>query len=71
MSYNHNYLPKSIIEDISNDYGIEINYHKAWRCREKALMYVRGSIEKSYQKLSSYLYIGEEKFGNNYAFGDQ
>ena len=29
MSHNHNYLPKSIIEDISHDYGIEMSYHMA------------------------------------------
>ena len=29
MSHNHNYLPKSIIEDILNNYGFKINYHKA------------------------------------------
>ena len=34
-SHNHNYLPKSIIEDILNDYGIDMTYHKAWRCRKK------------------------------------
>ena len=61
MSHNHNYLPKSIIEDILNNYGIEMSYHKAWRCKEKALMYVRGSVEISYQKLPSYLYMLEKK----------
>ena len=61
ISHNHNYLLKSIIEDISNNYGIEVNYHNAWRCRKKALMYVRGSIEMLYQKLPSYLYVLEEK----------
>ena len=45
MSYNHNYLPKIIIEDISNNYGIEMNYLKVWRCREKALMYFKRSVE--------------------------
>ena len=61
MSHNHNYLPKSIIEDISHDYSIKMSYHKAWRCRENALMYVRGSVEMSYQKLSSYFYMSDKK----------
>ena len=38
MSHNHNYLSKPKIEDIYHDYDIEMSYHKAWRCREKALM---------------------------------
>ena len=40
MSHSHNYLPKSITEDISHDYSIEMSYYKAWRYKEKALTYV-------------------------------
>ena len=61
MSHNHNYFPKSIIEDIFHDYGIEMSYHKAWRYKEKALMYVRRSVEMSYHKLPYYLYMLEKK----------
>ena len=61
MSHNHNYLPMSIIEDISNDYSIKMSYHKAWRCKEKVLIYVRGSVKMSYQKLSSYLHMLQKK----------
>ena len=62
MRHNHNYLPKTITEEISHDYGIEMSYHKAWKCREKALTYVKGSVEMSYQKLPSYLYMLEKKY---------
>ncbi|XP_062099976.1 uncharacterized protein LOC133805842 [Humulus lupulus] len=48
-------------EDIKNDYGIELSYGKAWRCREKALSYVRGTLEASYQKLPSYLFMLQQK----------
>ena len=48
MNHNYNYLPKLIIETISHDYGIEMNYHKVWRCKEKALTYLTGFIEMSY-----------------------
>ena len=72
MIYNHNYLPKIIIEDILNDYGTEMNYHKAWRCRKKALIYVGGSVEMLYQKLPSYLYMLEKKNPDTINhFGDQ
>ena len=37
-----------------------MTYEKAWRCREKALLYVRGIVDGSYQKLPSYLYILEK-----------
>ncbi|XP_062086059.1 uncharacterized protein LOC133792158 [Humulus lupulus] len=33
----------------------------AWRCREKALSYVRGTLEASYQKLPSYLFMLQQK----------
>ncbi|XP_062100885.1 uncharacterized protein LOC133806813 [Humulus lupulus] len=51
------YMANNIREDIKNDYGIELSYGKAWRCREKALSYVRGTLEASYQKLPSYLFM--------------
>ena len=61
MSHNYNYPPKSIIEDISNDYGIEVNYQKAWWCREQSLMYIRGSVEMSYKKIPYYLHMLDQK----------
>ena len=38
-----------------------MSYHKAWRCRGKALTYVKGSVEMSYQRLPSYLYMLDKK----------
>ncbi|XP_062100828.1 uncharacterized protein LOC133806755 [Humulus lupulus] len=55
------YMANKIREDIKNDYGIELSYGKAWRCREKALSYVRGTLEESYQKLPSYLFMLQQK----------
>ncbi|XP_062096004.1 uncharacterized protein LOC133801742 [Humulus lupulus] len=54
-------MANNIREDIKNDYGIEFSYGKAWRCREKALSYVRGTLEASYQKLPSYLFMLQQK----------
>ncbi|XP_062114620.1 uncharacterized protein LOC133825730 [Humulus lupulus] len=51
----------NIRDDIKNDYGIELSYGKAWRCRENALSYVRGTLEASYQKLPSYLFTLQQK----------
>ncbi|XP_062085469.1 uncharacterized protein LOC133791563 [Humulus lupulus] len=33
----------------------------AWRCREKTISYVRGTLEASYQKLPSYLFMLQQK----------
>lgn len=60
-SHEPNYLPRSIISDFVRDYGINMSYEKAWRCREKALSYIRGTPAASYQKLPSYLYMLREK----------
>ncbi|XP_022156795.1 uncharacterized protein LOC111023629 [Momordica charantia] len=40
--------PKEIIEDMRQDYGINMSYEKAWRAREFAYMRVRGSPVESY-----------------------
>ncbi|XP_062100028.1 uncharacterized protein LOC133805900 [Humulus lupulus] len=50
-------MANNIREDIKNDYGIELSYGKSWRCREKALSYVRGTLEASYKKLPSYMFM--------------
>ncbi|XP_047340744.1 uncharacterized protein LOC124944521 [Impatiens glandulifera] len=57
--HHHDHLPKKIIEDMQTSYGIKMTYNKAWRSREKALMAVRGTVEDSYSKLPSYLYMLE------------
>ncbi|XP_062106158.1 uncharacterized protein LOC133817606 [Humulus lupulus] len=56
-----NYSPVNIMNDIKQKYGIKISYEKAWRCREKALMYVRGTPETSYAKLPAFLYMLQQK----------
>ncbi|XP_060961033.1 uncharacterized protein LOC133031529 [Cannabis sativa] len=38
-----NYKAKDIQRDMFDEYGIKMSYEKAWRCREKALMYKRGT----------------------------
>ena len=54
------YKPRAIIEDMRRDYGFEMTYDKAWRCREKALSYVRGTPEMSFQKLPSWCHMLEK-----------
>ncbi|XP_047331185.1 uncharacterized protein LOC124934712 [Impatiens glandulifera] len=42
---------------MQTNYGFKLKYNKAWRSREQALMAVRGTVEESYGKLSSYLFM--------------
>ena len=42
------FRPKDIVADIRKQYGIQINYDKAWRARELALSSIRGSPKESY-----------------------
>ncbi|XP_062113180.1 uncharacterized protein LOC133824319 [Humulus lupulus] len=46
---------------MSLSYGVHMSYAKAWRCREHALAYIRGTPESSFQKLPSFLYLMEQK----------
>ena len=56
-----NYKAKDIQRDMFDNYGIQMSYVKAWRCREKALMYIRGTPAFSYTKLPGYLYMLQQK----------
>ena len=51
------YMANNIKEYMKKKFGIDMSYEKAWRCREKALTYVRGTYEDSYCKLPSYLHM--------------
>ncbi|RVW82952.1 hypothetical protein CK203_038338 [Vitis vinifera] len=48
-------------DDIQKQYGVQISYDKAWRAKELALGSIRGSPEESYNTLSSYCYVLEQK----------
>ncbi|KAA0037924.1 MuDRA-like transposase [Cucumis melo var. makuwa] len=48
------YKPRDIIEDMRQDYDINMSYEKAWRARENAYERVRGSREESHNLLRRY-----------------
>ncbi|KAA0040920.1 MuDRA-like transposase [Cucumis melo var. makuwa] len=48
------YKPRDIIEDMRQDYDINMSYEKAWRARENAYERVRGFPEESYNLLRRY-----------------
>ncbi|WCJ32828.1 hypothetical protein M5689_014228 [Euphorbia peplus] len=51
------YTPADIINDMKEELGVNINYQKAWRSKEKALEVIRGKPADSYALLPSYLYM--------------
>ncbi|KAM6569213.1 hypothetical protein CsatB_017198 [Cannabis sativa] len=55
------YKAKDIQRDMFDEYGIKMSYEKAWRCREKAFMYKRGTPTESYTKLYGFFYMLEQK----------
>lgn len=55
------YTPRNIIEDVRKEYGINLSYEKAWRCKETAIGYIRGTLDESYKRLPAYFYALEQK----------
>ena len=47
--------PNEIIQGMLSDHNIRISYWKAWRSREFALQYAKGSFNTSYKLLPEYL----------------
>ncbi|XP_022847562.1 uncharacterized protein LOC111370091 [Olea europaea var. sylvestris] len=51
------YRPSNIQNDIRREFGIDINYNKAWMARECAIELLRGSPDLSYDRLAKYCNI--------------
>ncbi|XP_050225506.1 uncharacterized protein LOC126674981 [Mercurialis annua] len=49
------YTPADIISDMQRDFGVVLNYNKAWRSRGKALELIRGKPRDSYSVLPNFL----------------
>lgn len=47
------YKPKDIVNDIKEEYGIELNYFQAWRGKETAKEQLQGSYKEAYSQLPS------------------
>ncbi|XP_060958349.1 uncharacterized protein LOC115712279 [Cannabis sativa] len=52
-----NYKTRQIINDMRDEYGVQVKYNKAWRAKELAKNNVRGSYEESYAELPAYLHM--------------
>ncbi|KAJ0015234.1 hypothetical protein Pint_21111 [Pistacia integerrima] len=46
-----NYKPKDIVNDIKEEYGIQLNYFQAWRGKEIAKEQLQGSYKEAYNQL--------------------
>ena len=57
VDHKRKYTPADIRKDVKIDLGVDVNYMKAWRAREKALKALRGTPDASYAKLPAYLYM--------------
>ena len=48
------YRPADIVKDIQTQFGVKINYFKAWRAKEDALLQINGTHESAYSLLPKY-----------------
>ncbi|XP_059306270.1 uncharacterized protein LOC132057671 [Lycium ferocissimum] len=60
-NYKRKYVPSDIVDDVKNDFGVDVPYMKAWRAKEKAMTELRASTE-SYKKLPGYVYILDKTY---------
>ncbi|XP_074319857.1 uncharacterized protein LOC141656735 [Silene latifolia] len=49
-----NYKPKDIVNDIKEEYGIQLNYFQAWRGKEIAKEQLQGSYKDAYSQLPNF-----------------
>ncbi|KAF5739953.1 hypothetical protein HS088_TW11G00015 [Tripterygium wilfordii] len=51
LKVSPNYKPKDIVNDIKQEYGIQLNYFQAWRGKEIAKEQLQGSYTEAYNQL--------------------
>ncbi|XP_059285067.1 uncharacterized protein LOC132038411 [Lycium ferocissimum] len=61
-NYKRKYVPSDIVDDVKNDFGVDVPYMKAWRAKEKAMTELRGEPAESYKKLPGYVYILDKTY---------
>jgi MuDR family transposase. len=48
------YRPADIVKDMQTEFGVEVDYFKAWRAKEDALLQINGTHESAYSLLPKY-----------------
>ncbi|XP_060216437.1 uncharacterized protein LOC132643918 [Lycium barbarum] len=61
-NHKRKYTPGDIVDDVKNEYGVDVSYMTAWRAREKAMSELRGEPTESYKKLPGYVYILDKTY---------
>ncbi|XP_022889448.1 uncharacterized protein LOC111404956 [Olea europaea var. sylvestris] len=56
-SFRTRYTPHDICNDMLHNYGVSLNYVKAWRSRERTLKILRGDPTDSFMKIPSFFYM--------------
>ncbi|KAM3320527.1 hypothetical protein P3S67_007728 [Capsicum chacoense] len=57
VNYKRIITPRDIIKDIKTKLGLNIDYMKAWRAKERALKMLRGQPIYGYKQMPTYVYM--------------
>src|SRR5262249_28130074 len=48
------YRPADVVKDMQTQFGVQVNYFKAWRAKEDTLLQINGTHESAYSLLPKY-----------------
>ncbi|KAM3249238.1 putative protein isoform X1 [Capsicum annuum] len=57
VNYIRIHTPNDIIKDIKNAFGVNINYQKAWRAKDRAIEMLSEKPADSYRQIARYVYM--------------
>ncbi|XP_010317763.3 uncharacterized protein [Solanum lycopersicum] len=66
VNYKRIYIPRDIIDDIREYYGVEISYQQAWRAKERALSMIRGKPSAGYRRMPRYIHMLKTVYPDSY-----
>ncbi|XP_049365477.1 uncharacterized protein LOC125830322 [Solanum verrucosum] len=66
VNHKRIHIPKDIIADIREFYGVQISYQQAWRAKERALEMIRGKSSAGYRQMPRYIYMLNTVYPNSY-----
>ncbi|XP_010314417.2 uncharacterized protein [Solanum lycopersicum] len=66
VNHKQIYIPRDIIDDIREYYGVQISYQQAWRAKKRALSMIRGKSSAGYRRLPRYIHNLKTVYPNSY-----
>ncbi|KAM3251119.1 hypothetical protein P3L10_005189 [Capsicum annuum] len=66
VNYKRIITPSDIIEDIKRELGLDIDYIKVWRTKERALKILRGRPADRCKKIPTYVYMLNSVYPNSH-----